>query len=160
VVKSNAKDMAGKFAVAPLPQWTAGGNVTAMWGGSAISVTSSTKHPKEAEEFVRWYLTNADSLKIGVKEIGWYPSNKSALQFPEVTTADSFFNNQVVDNVFINAGLNSGWTWPPNLTAVNQFMGDDFNAAVTNHTPLADALDKLQTQVVNDLKSNGINVAS
>jgi multiple sugar transport system substrate-binding protein len=160
VVKGNAAHQAGKWAVAPLPQWTAGGNITSMWGGSAISVVGGTKHPKEAEEFVRWYLTNADSLKIGVKEIGWYPSNKSALTFPEVTTPDPFYNNQVVDNVFINATLNPGWTWPPNLTAVNQFMGDDFNAAVTNHTPLVAALDKLQGEVVQDLRSNGINVAS
>lgn len=160
VITGSAADTTGKWSVAPMPQWTAGGNITAMWGGSAISVLSDTKHPKEAEEFVRFYLTNTDSLKIGVKEIGWYPSNKSALSFPEVTSPSAFYGNQVVDNVFINAGLNPGWTWPPNLTAVNQFMGDDFNAAVTNHTPLADALDKLQTQVVNDLKSNGINVSS
>jgi multiple sugar transport system substrate-binding protein len=160
VITGNAADTAGKWSVAPMPQWTAGGNITAMWGGSAISVLSDTKHPKEAEEFVRFYLTNTDSLKIGVKEIGWYPSNKSAFSFPEVTSPSAFYGNQVVDNIFINAGLNPGWTWPPNLTAVNQFMGDDFNAAVTNHTPLADALDKLQTQVVNDLKSNGINVSS
>lgn len=158
VVKGSAKDMAGKWSVAAMPQWTPGGNVTAMWGGSAISVIADTKHPKEAEEFVRWYLTNTDSLKIGVKEIGWYPSNKTALTFPEVTTPDAFYSNQVVDNVFINSTINAGWTWPPDLTAVNQFMGDDFNAAITNKTGLAAALDKLQQQVVQDLKSNGINV--
>ncbi len=144
VVKGSAAHQSGKWAVAQLPQWTPGGNVTAPWGGSAISVVSGTKHPQEAEEFVRWYLTNNDSLKIGVKEIGWYPSNKTALTFPEVTSPDAFYNNQVVDNVFINGTLNPGWTWPPNLTAVNQFMGDDFNAAITNKTGLAAALDKLQ----------------
>ncbi len=160
VISGSAADTAGKWSVAPMPQWSAGGNITAMWGGSAISVVAGTKHPKEAEEFVRWYLTDPGSLKIGVKEIGWYPSNKSALSFPEVTSPSAFYNNQVVDNVFINSSINPGWTWPPDLTAVNQFMGDDFNAAVTNHTSLADALDKLQGQVVNDLKSNGINVES
>jgi ABC-type glycerol-3-phosphate transport system substrate-binding protein len=126
----------------------------------SLSVVSGTKHPKEAEEFVRWYLTNTDSLKIGVKDIGWYPSNKSALTFPEVTSPDTFYSNKVVDDVFINGTLNSGWTWPPNLTAVNQFMGDDFNAAITNKTGLAAALDKLQGQVVQDLKDQHINVVS
>ena len=119
-----------------------------------------TKHPQEAEEFVRWYLTNSDSLKIGVKDIGWYPSNKSALTFPEVTSPDPYYSNKVVDDVFINGTLNPGWTWPPNLTAVNQFMGDDFNAAITNKTGLAAALDKLQDQVVKDLKDQHINVVS
>jgi multiple sugar transport system substrate-binding protein len=160
VIKGNAAHQAGKWSVAQLPQWTAGSNVTAPWGGSAISVISGTKHPKEAEEFVRWYLTNNDSLKIGVKDIGWYPSNKTALSFPEVTSPDTFYNNQVVDSVFISGTLNPGWTWPPNLTAVNQFMGDDFNAAITNKTGLAAALDKLQGQVVQDLKDQHINVTS
>jgi len=160
VIKGNAKNGAGKWAVAPLPQWTAGSNITAPWGGSAISVIGGSKHPKEAEEFVRWYLTDQASLKIGVKDIGWYPSNKSALTFPEVTSPDAYFSNQVVDTVFISSSLNPGWTWPPNLTAVNQFMGDDFNGAITNHTPLTAALDKLQSQVIQDLQTNGINVAS
>ena len=159
VVSGSAKDQAGKWSVAPMPQWSAGSNTTAMWGGSAISVVGGSKHPKEAEEFVRWYLTDPGSLQIGVKEIGWFPSNTSARSFPEVTSPSAFYNNQVVDNVFINAALPSNpWTWPPNLTAVNQFMGDDFNASITNHTGLPAALDKLQQQVVQDMQQNGINV--
>ncbi|HET8907443.1 MAG TPA: sugar ABC transporter substrate-binding protein, partial [Ktedonobacterales bacterium] len=71
VVKGNAADAAGKWSVAPMPQWQAGAKQVGMWGGSAISVIGGTKHPKEAEEFVRWYLTNDASLQIGVKEIGW-----------------------------------------------------------------------------------------
>jgi hypothetical protein len=39
-------------------------------------------------------------------------------------------------------------------------MGDDFNAAITNKTGLAAALDKLQDQVVKDLKDQHINVVS
>jgi multiple sugar transport system substrate-binding protein len=160
VIKGSAAHQSGKWSVAKMPQWTPGGNITAPWGGSAISVVSVPPHPKEAEEFVRWYLTNSDSLKIGVKDIGWYPSNKSALTFPEVTSPDPYYSNKVVDDVFINGTLNPGWTWPPNLTAVNQFMGDDFSAAITNKTGLAAALDKLQGQVVQDLKDQHINVVS
>jgi multiple sugar transport system substrate-binding protein len=160
VITGSAAHQTGKFSVAPMPQWTAGGTVTAMWGGSAISVIGGSKHPKEAEEFVRWYLTDPGSLKIGVKEIGWYPSNTSARSYPEVTTPSAFYSNQVVDSVFNNTTLPTvPWTWPPTLTAVNQFMGDDFNAAVTNHTPLTAALDKLQGEVVGDMQSQHINVA-
>ena len=71
----------------------------------------------------------------------------------------AFYGNQVVDTVFEQAEIPTTWTWPPNLTAVNQFMGDDVNAAVANKTPIVDALDKLQGQIVQDMKSNGINVA-
>lgn len=160
VVTGSAKDTSGQWAVAPMPQWQAGANAAGMWGGSAISVVAGTKHAKEAEEFVRWYLTNDASLQIGVKEIGWFPSNIAARSYPEVTSPSSFYSNQVVDTTFINAQVPVGWTWPPNLTTVNQLMGDDIAAAVTNKTPLAAALDQLQQQVINDLKSNNINVES
>jgi len=160
VVTGDAADAAGKWAVAPMPQWTAGANVSGMWGGSGISVISGTKHPQEAEEFASWYLTNQQSLKIGVKEIGWFPANSSARQFPEVTSPNAYYSNQVIDKVFADAQIQSGWTWPPNLTNVNQFMGDDVNAAIANKTPLSAALDKLQGQIVSDMQSSGVNVES
>ena len=158
VVKGNAADAKG-WAVAPMPQWQAGTNQVGFWGGSAISVVNGAKHPKEAEEFVRWYLTNEASLQIGVKEIGWFPSNITARTYPEVTSPDPYYNNQVVDSFFTNVTADPNWTWPPNLTAVNQMMGNDFAAAVANKTPLSGALDQLQQQVVQDLKNQGINVA-
>ncbi|HET8908651.1 MAG TPA: hypothetical protein VFN11_16980, partial [Ktedonobacterales bacterium] len=131
-----------------------------MWGGSAISVIGGTKHPKEAEEFVRWYLTNDASLQIGVKEIGWFPSNLNARKYPEVNSPDAYFSNQIVDATFTDITTDPNWTWPPDLTAVNQMMGNDFAAAVANKTPLSGALDQLQQQVVQDLKSQNINVVS
>ena len=160
VVKGSAKDTSGQWGVAPMPQWTAGGATSAMWGGSAVSVITGTKHPKEADEFARWYLTNSGSLEIGVKEIGWFPSNKVAQASSDVNSPDPFFSNQVVDTTFEQAQIPTTWTWPPNLTTVNQLQGDDMNTAVTNKTSIVAVLDQLQTQVVNDLKSNGINVVA
>lgn len=158
VITGSAADTKGQWTAAPIPQWTAGAKTSAMWGGSAISVIAGTKHPQEANEFAQWYLTNSGSLSIGVKEIGWFPSNKTAQQSSDVNSPQAFYGNQVVDTVFEQAEIPTTWTWPPNLTAVNQFMGDDVNAAVANKTPIVDALDKLQGQIVQDMKSNGINV--
>src|SRR6185437_11721930 len=158
------KDTSGKWAVADMPQYTAGAHDSAYWGGSGISVVSGTKHAKEAEEFVRWYLTDPGSLKIGVNEIGWFPSNLQAQQ-TAATAPDPFFagttaGGQVVDQTFVQAGnnINSAWTFPPDLTVVVQKQGDDFNAAVSNHTTLSAALDTLQQQVVSDLQSQNISV--
>ena len=156
VIPGDAKSQTGNWAVATLPQWTAGANATAMWGGSAISVISGTKHPKEADEFARWYLTNSQSLQIGVTDIGWYPSNLQA-RSGAVTSPVAYYGNQVVDQVFVNEQVQSGWLFPPNLTAVTNLQGDAFNTAVTNHTPLSAALDDLQRQVLNDLTGNGIS---
>ena len=157
VISGNAKNQTGKWAVATMPQWTAGGKATAMWGGSAISVIAGTKHPKEADEFARWYLTNQDSLQIGVKEIGWYPSNLQA-RSTAVTSPNAYYGNQVIDQVFVSEDVQSGWLFPPNLTSVTNLQGNDFSQAVANHTSLSAALDNLQSQVCSDLKGNGISV--
>ncbi len=64
----------------------------------------------------------------------------------------------MVDQIFTSVTVNPAWTFPPDLTTVVQDQGDDFNAAVTNHTSISDALDKLQQQVVSDLQSQNISV--
>ena len=51
---SQAANTSGKWAMAALPQWTAGQNVDGAWGGSATSVTSNSKHPQQAAEFIAW----------------------------------------------------------------------------------------------------------
>ena len=158
-VSSNAKDQSGKWAVAPMPQWTAGANNTAMWGGSAISVISGTKHPQEATEFAQWYLTNQQSLQIGVQQIGWYPSNLQA-RAGATNAPVAYYGNQVVDQVFVKENIQPGWLFPPDLTSVTNLQGNDFSQAIANHTSLSAALDNLQSQIISDLTGNGINAES
>lgn len=156
VIPGDAKTQANNWAVSTMPQWTAGQNVTAMWGGSGISVISGTKHAAEANEFAQWYLTNSQSLQIGVQQIGWYPSNLAA-RATAVTSPVAYYNNQVVDQIFTAENVQPGWLFPPNLTSVTNLQGDDFSAAIANHTSLSAALDQLQNQILSDLTGNGIN---
>ena len=50
----DAKTSLGNWRAAPLPQWTAGANVAANWGGSTYPVFSQSKHPEQAAEFAEW----------------------------------------------------------------------------------------------------------
>ena len=159
VIPGDAKDQANNWAVANMPQWTAGANSTAMWGGSAISVIAGTQHPAEATEFAQWYLTNSQSLQIGVQQIGWYPSNMQA-RSTATNAQNPYYANQVVDQVFVGEQIQSGWLFPPDLTSVTNLQGDDFSNAVANHTSLSAALDQLQSQILSDLQGNGITAES
>lgn len=161
VVKPDSPAFTGKWAVTYLPQWTAGNKDSGFWGGSGISVITGTKHPKEANEFAQWYLTDPASLKIGVNEIGWYASNLQA-RMGVLTTPDPFFagatsGGQVVDQSFATDNIIPGWLFPPDLDAVTNFQGNDFNTQITNHLPLAGALCNIQNQIVSDLTSEGIS---
>jgi multiple sugar transport system substrate-binding protein len=162
VISGSAKNQSGNWAVAPIPQWQAGQHATSQWGGSEDAVIKGTKHPREAYEFLKWYLTNPDSLHIGVEQIGWFPSNLAARQFPAVTGPSAFYGGQVVDSIFTDSSysFDPNFRFPPNLTTLNADWGNDVSAAITAHQSLTTALDKLQTEVVNDLKGQGINVVS
>ena len=46
-----APETKGKWAMAPLPQWTRGEQVAGFWGGSSTAVMTKSKHPAEAAEF-------------------------------------------------------------------------------------------------------------
>ena len=48
VLTTAAPDTKGKWAMAPLPQWTAGENNTGSWGGSSTGVTTDSKHKAAA----------------------------------------------------------------------------------------------------------------
>lgn len=157
VISGSAKDTSGQWAAATIPQWTAGAKTTAMWGGSAISVIAGTKHPKEANEFAQWYLTNQQSLTIGVQQIGWYPSNTQA-RASAVTSTNAFYGNQVVDQVFTQETVQPGWLFPPDLASVTNLQGDDFNSVVAKQSTMSAELDHLQTQVANDLTGSGVTV--
>ncbi len=164
VITGSAKDTSGQWAVTGMPQWVAGNNASAFWGGSGISVISGTKHPKEAAEFAQWYLTNSGSLKIGVNEIGWYPANLQARQLA-LTTPSTFYagttsGGQIVDNTFTNVTIPSGWQFPPDLDSVTNFQGNDFNTAITNHLTLVSMLPDIQDQIITDLQSLGITATA
>ena len=60
----DAKTSLGDWRAAPLPQWTAGANVAANWGGSTYPVFTQSKHPKEAAEFSEWMNATDASWNI------------------------------------------------------------------------------------------------
>ena len=60
----DAKSSLGDWRAAALPQWTAGANVAANWGGSTYPVFTQSKHPKEAAEFSEWLNATDASWNI------------------------------------------------------------------------------------------------
>ena len=61
-ISSGAPDTAGNWAVAPSPQWEAGGESAGNWGGSSIAVFKGTDHLYEAAKFALWLNTSDEAL--------------------------------------------------------------------------------------------------
>ncbi|WP_416969589.1 ABC transporter substrate-binding protein [Streptomyces sp. 4F14] len=151
----------GKWAVAPLPQWSASDNVTGSWGGSSTGVTTDSKHKSAAAKFATWLNTDGDALNALAKESGIYPASSSAQLSGAFTTPPEFFANQpdfykVAANV---AKTTAPSAWGPNVNKAYTTFKDAFGAAAKNKSDFGAALKEMQSVTVADMKKQGFEVS-
>lgn len=152
---------AGKWAVAPLPNWGSEKS-DGIWGGSAISVMADSKHPAEAAKFISWLNTDPAALALQISDIGVYPAATAGRTLPELDAPPAFFPNQ--EDYYSIIGEVADYThsfevWGPNANVTFNAYKDGFATALQNGTPMVDALAAMQKTSVDDLTSLGIKVA-
>ncbi|MGE0826447.1 MAG: ABC transporter substrate-binding protein [Candidatus Binatia bacterium] len=77
--------VAGKFAVAPLPA-SAGGSSGATLGGSQLAINAHTDHPQAAYAIVE-YLTRAEQMIERARVVGQYPPRPALYDGQELVDA-------------------------------------------------------------------------
>jgi multiple sugar transport system substrate-binding protein len=161
-ISSNAPKSSGKWSVAPMPQWQAGQNVSANWGGSTDVVFKSSKHPKEATEFVMWLNTNQQSLNYIIQSASIYPAYQPALNVPVLNQPQPFFGNQNVFSVFKQATtqVNPNFQWGPTITQVYADLGDNFANVVNGRGTLTDALNTVEQSTATFMRKQGFSVST
>ncbi len=161
-ILSNAPKTSGDWAVAPMPQWSAGQNVAGNWGGSTTVVFKNSQHPKEATEFAMWLNSNPDSVKSMVTTAQLYPALSSALDTPASDAVKTFYGGQDINPIFKDASNNVdvNFQWGPTMNQVFTDIGDNFSNAVDGKTTLSASLDALQTSTIAAMKKQGFSVSS
>ena len=159
ILKQNAPQSAGKWSVAPLPQWQAGQDISSNWGGSTTVVFKSTKHPQQASVFAQWISGNEQSAEMEFST-GAYPALLSALSSSTVNSPQPFFGNQVINQVFSDSAkqVNINFQWGPSMVQVYNDMGDNFANAANGKGTLSDGLNAVQQSTVTYMKSQGFSV--
>jgi len=158
VIKTSAPDTSGNWAVAPLPQWSAGSKVSATWGGGGVAVFAESKNPCEAAEFALWMGNSPDALAILNPAIGIYPTTKSLLASDLFTQPDPFFGGQVIFDEFKAASAEApNFTFGPSMGNTYASVTDAFAAAVGGGT-LSGALDQANESVISSLEKDGFTV--
>jgi len=160
VLSSNAPKTAGKWKIAPLPQWTAGESKTGSWGGSSTAVSANSKHKAAAAEFAAWLNTDPAATTDLVKISQIYPAASDAQSGPALQTAPEFFKNQpdfytVAKQI---AGTAQGFTFGPNVNVTYAAYKDAFSKAIQSGA-FGGALDTMQTSTSDDMKKNGFKVS-
>ncbi|MFI0904779.1 ABC transporter substrate-binding protein [Streptomyces sioyaensis] len=158
----NAPGTKGKWRAAPLPQWKAGEQAFANWGGSTTAVFAAAHYPKDALDFAVWLNTDPESIALLIDGGYGFPSAKTGYTTAALDANKSFFGGQAYSKVFADAGahVDTSWRWGPGVDTLYQRLGDAFTDALADGSSFRSVLTKVQGQTVADLKGKGLKVAS
>jgi multiple sugar transport system substrate-binding protein len=161
VLEGNAKDTKGKWKVAPIPQWDPAKPATGNWGGSATSVTTQSKHKKQAATFVAWLNSDPAATRLLTTQANVYPAATDASA--ALTEPPAFFSNQP-DFWALAAEaskVTNPFTYGPNVNVAYSAYNDAFGKAAEARKASAftEALVALQKATVDDMKNGGFTVA-
>ncbi|WP_241741014.1 extracellular solute-binding protein [Streptomyces sp. L2] len=160
VIKGGAKNGAGQWAVAPLPQWTDGARQAGNAGGSSTAVLKGCDDPKGAWEFAHWLGTDRSAFGGLVEKAALYPAAKSLLDLPQLKGGDAYFGGQKIYDVFAaaSAHVNADWTWGPLMTKTAADLDDGLGKAWAGKGTIADALHTAQDQTVGEMNKQGLKI--
>ncbi|MCO5974628.1 type 2 periplasmic-binding domain-containing protein [Actinoallomurus soli] len=157
----NVKKTIGDWRAAPLPQVTAGQNLSGNWGGSALAVIAGTEHAKEAAQFVQWFGASQDSWKIlSGKVAGAFPGYLPLLNSPTFQDSTLEISGDSKPNaVFAKAAQNMvNPQWPPIMTAALTQWTSTFAGVSKGTETLPEAFRTYQQQMVKYAKDQGFTV--
>jgi multiple sugar transport system substrate-binding protein len=159
----DAKSSVGDWRAAALPQWTAGANVAANWGGSTYPVFSSSAHKAAAAEFSEWLNGTSASWNITkTAPSSLFPTFKPLLSDPSyknITVPVSGSSHP--DQAFTAAASSiQGVPWPPFMTEALTQSATVFAGVLNGKETLAAAFKNFQNVLVTYAKQQGFTVSS
>ena len=156
-----AKNSAGKWRAADLPQWKDGDFVTSNWGGSTLAVMATTEHPAEAAELAIWLTTDPETTRLYTTKQFLFPTQKAILESQEFLNHKSeFYGEQAVNEVFVRASgaVDLGFEWSPFQDFFYQTMTDEIGVALGGNGTMEEAFDRIQDAVVAFAQDQGFTV--
>jgi multiple sugar transport system substrate-binding protein len=159
---SSASKTTGLWRAAPLPQWATGGNASANWGGSTDAVTTQSKYPAQAAQFVEWLNTNQQSVSDLTLKAFLFPTQTGELSDPSFSAPVAFYGNQAVNQVFAQSSQNviTTFQWSPFQDYVYTQLQNQLASAVSGKITFAQALQNTQNSVVSYAQAQGFTVSS
>jgi multiple sugar transport system substrate-binding protein len=158
-LESGVKAGNGKWRVAPMPQWEAGGKATAENGGSSLAVTSASTQKNLAYAFVK-FANIQDGVKIRL-DGGAFPATTAELKSPEFLGKEfKYFGGQKVNEVLAESAANvvTGWSYLPFQVYANSVFNDTVGKAYVSGTTLQDGFKAWQDASVKYGQQQGFTV--
>ncbi|WP_307867770.1 ABC transporter substrate-binding protein [Umezawaea beigongshangensis] len=150
---------AGKWRVAPMPQWKAGERAGAENGGSGLSIPAASEKKPLAHAFVE-YATTGEGVQLRV-DGGAFPATTEQLSSPEFLNAEfPYFGGQKANEIFAEEARNvlDGWTYLPFQVYANSVFNDTAGKAYVSDTTLSDGLRAWQDSSIEYGEQQGFTV--
>jgi multiple sugar transport system substrate-binding protein len=159
----DAKSSLGDWRAAALPQWTAGANVAANWGGSTYPVFAQSQHPAQAAQFAEWL--NATSASWNITKTApslLFPTYVPLLNDPSYKDLNNPLSGTSNPNVAFTAAASSisSDQWPPFMTEALNEASTVFAGVATGKETLQAAFSGFQNVLVSYAKAQGFTVST
>lgn len=159
----DAKSSIGNWRATSLPQWTAGANVAANWGGSTYPVFSQSKHPAQAAEFAEWLNGTTASWNITKTAPSLlFPTYVPLLNDPSFKDLNIPLSGTSNPNVAFTAAAPqiTADQWPPFMTEALNEASTVFAGVMNGKETLQNAFKDFQNVLVSYAKAQGFTVSS
>ncbi|MFD8221822.1 ABC transporter substrate-binding protein [Streptomyces sp. NPDC059697] len=160
-LQGTAKKTAGKWRVAPLPQWNAGEPASGNMGGSTSAVIRTSEHPAAAAALAQFLNSDPASTKMLASKQSLFPATTAQLNDQEFLDEPlPFFGGQKVNRVFsdISKTVKTDFTWSPFQDYVFNTFNETVGKAMTRRQNLTAALTQWQDLVTGYAKKQGFTV--
>ncbi|MEV0620047.1 sugar ABC transporter substrate-binding protein [Nonomuraea sp. NPDC050404] len=158
-LETGVKAGAGKWRVAPMPQWEAGGKATAENGGSSLAVPEASTKKALAYAFIKY--AGVDEGVQTRLDNGAFPATTSHLNAAAFKDKKfPYFGDQQVNQVLAESASQvvTGWKYLPYQTYANSIFNDTVGKAYTGAGTLQDGLKAWQDASVKYGQEQGFTV--
>lgn len=159
LLKENAGDLSGLWAVAPSPRI---GDADASGSGAygANVVPQNAEHPEQAVEFAKWLNTSEQGLDFLIAEGGIFPAALDGLEHPALLTEDEYFGGQAINEVFLSEALLTPptFTFGPTHNLTQDALKDNFARVANGDMTFAEALTAVADAQERALLDAGLSV--
>jgi len=159
----DAKSSLGDWRATSLPQWTAGADVAANWGGSSYPVFSQSKHPAQAAEFAEWLNGTTASWNITKTAPSLlFPTYVPLLNDPSYKDLNNALSGTSDPNVAFTAAAShiTSDEWPPFMTEALNEASTVFAGVANGKETLQAAFSDFQNVLVSYAKAQGFTVST
>ncbi|MGI5151636.1 ABC transporter substrate-binding protein [Plantactinospora sp. CA-294935] len=158
-LESGVKAASGKWRVAPMPQWEAGGKVTAENGGSSLAIPEQGANKTLAYAFLKYATVDQGAQTRA--DGGAFPATTAQLNSPGFLNKDfPYFGGQKVNQVLAESAgqVASNWSYLPFQVYANSVFGDTAGKAYLGGTSLQDGLKAWQDISIKYGREQGFTV--